>query len=137
MDSPKPTKLIAGRIDIRYIDRPSWFRWWRRWVAALTLIGVLIWLLTVVMGRGWGKGNERMFNPGPLALAHARVENNCTACHTGDNPGKPEFSKRVTDSACLSCHDAGAHHPQALLHPGQAKVAGVQQLIDLSDKHQA
>ena len=121
MAQDKESKRIASRIDVRYIDRPNWLQWWRRWVVMLTLIAMLCWAGWAIHSVKSGGSGERLFNPGPVTAAHARFEHACSTCHGfQSDPSKPAgFSKAVTDAACLNCHDAGAHHPLAGLHPGQ------------------
>ncbi len=46
---------------------------------------------------------DSIWNPGPLASAHANLEGDCQACHAGN------FS-RVKDESCLVCHsNMGLH----------------------------
>jgi predicted CXXCH cytochrome family protein len=122
MGEETESKRIASRIDIRYIDRPNWLQWWRRWIVMLTLAAMAAWAGWAIFSAKSGGRAERMLNPGPVTIAHARFENACSACH-GFQPGGAQsggFSKAVTDAACLNCHDAGSHHPMAMLHPGQS-----------------
>src|ERR1700687_3220682 len=87
----RTTKKLAQRIDLNYFKRLYTIPRWRRILSiGLTLLGVL-WL-------AWGR--QKPFNAGPLAHSHALFSNNCSACHV--------FSK-VTDQACLTCHDAPVH----------------------------
>jgi predicted CXXCH cytochrome family protein len=122
MGEIKESKRIASRIDIRYIDRPNWFQWWRRWLVLSTLVGMLFWTGWMIHSTNRGGSAERLLNPGPVTAAHARFENACSTCHGLHNgsPASGSFSKVVADEACLHCHDAGAHHPLADLHPGQS-----------------
>src|SRR5689334_16299310 len=99
------TKRIAQRIDITYHRRPTWFGLWRRWAVVLALVVGGVWAAAVTVASLTGR--ERWLNPGPVTLAHAHFENNCTACH--DNGGRAGFSKAVSDAACLKCHDASPH----------------------------
>ena len=117
MSKARETKAIASRIDIQYHAQPHWFRWWRRVMVLLALLGTGAWAAYVLAGR-----NERVLNPGRLAVAHAMLDNNCAACH--DHAGKGGFLKTVSDSACLACHTATAsHHPLADLNPSQPSRA--------------
>jgi len=53
---------------------------------------------------------DRMWNPGPLILAHQVIEPNCAACH--------EIAFRhVRDAACLHCHRTIGQHVGPALHP--------------------
>jgi hypothetical protein len=42
---------------------------------------------------------ERLLMPGPVVAAHAKIENQCSACHE-------PFSKATQDRLCLGCHTA-------------------------------
>src|SRR5689334_9243881 len=120
MPPSRDTKAIAQRIDIRYPGWPSWFRWVRRWVIVLSAAGALLWMGFVLSSPSRRAGTERLLNPGPLAMAHAEFQNNCAACH--DANGRGGFFKTVSDAACLNCHDAASHHPQADLNPGKERA---------------
>ena len=59
-----------------------------------------------VVAAGWmayafGTKNEQIYNPGHVTGAHATIENNCAACHTPDPQRPGQFSKAVSDSACI------------------------------------
>jgi predicted CXXCH cytochrome family protein len=116
MGEVKETKRIAARVDARYIERPSPLARWRRWLTMLSFIGFGAWAAWVAWSQFRRNADERMFNPGPVALVHARFEHDCRACHASGSGGT--FERRVTDAACLKCHDAGRHHPMARLNPG-------------------
>jgi predicted CXXCH cytochrome family protein len=46
---------------------------------------------------------DRLWNPGPVVLAHQPIENKCAACH------EVAF-QHVKDRACLACHEKVGHH---------------------------
>ena len=46
---------------------------------------------------------DRMWNPGPVVLAHQPIENKCASCH------QVAF-QHVKDGACLECHGKIGHH---------------------------
>src|SRR5579864_5591351 len=99
----RTTKKLAQRIDLNYFKKVYSIPRWRRILsAAVTLLGVA-WL-------GWAalSGKQQAFNAGPLAPAHAILSQNCTSCHAM----QATFGRKVTDMACLSCHDAPVHHVQ-------------------------
>lgn len=108
---PQQTRHIAQRIDITYHRRPTWFKLWRRWVAVLTVVAVGILIAVAAVSMLHGGRAQRWLNPGPVSSAHAHFENDCAQCH--DNGGKAGFSKTVSDSACLKCHDAAVHAKSA------------------------
>ncbi len=47
--------------------------------------------------------DDRLWNPGPVILAHQPIENKCAACH------EVAF-RHVSDGACLECHGKVGHH---------------------------
>src|SRR4051812_36699730 len=104
MPEERKTKLVARRIDPRYVTRRAPMRAFRAVVVLLCAVGALAWW-------GWHlkAGNERLYNPGPVAPVHAMFENNCGSCHDGKGN---QFFKTVSDDACLRCHDAAVHHGQ-------------------------
>jgi predicted CXXCH cytochrome family protein len=53
---------------------------------------------------------DRMWNPGPVLLAHQPIEQNCAACH------EVAF-QHVKDRACLQCHGTIGHHVGPQLQP--------------------
>ena len=83
------------------------------WAGALT---ILVLYLMIPAGRvldmPWrdeipsaGIG-DRLWNPGPVVLAHQPIENKCAACH------EVAF-EHVKDRACLECHAKVGHHVAA------------------------
>jgi hypothetical protein len=104
------TKDRAKRIDPKYIRRPQPWRRARRWLVFLFCTAVLVWLGVASFERtpeGKFVFTAMAHNPGHVSAAHAMIEHDCLACHTGD--GRGGFIKTVSDSACLKCHDAGIH----------------------------
>jgi predicted CXXCH cytochrome family protein len=53
---------------------------------------------------------DRLWNPGPLVLAHQPIEARCASCH------EVAF-EHVRDAACLECHRAIGHHVGPGLQP--------------------
>src|SRR5829696_10564101 len=105
----RTAKAVARRIDLSYFKRPHPLRSARTWAVAVCVLAALGWAAFAV-----GRGDQRVYNPGPVTASHAMFENNCTVCHAGDG-GEGFLSKnvnsfRVTDAACLKCHDAAIHH---------------------------
>ncbi len=56
---------------------------------------------------------DRMWNPGPLMLAHQPIEQRCAACHQA-------AFQRVRDGACLECHRTTGQHVGADLQKAVA-----------------
>lgn len=59
----------------------------------------LIWLVVLVLSAPALAQSlmERLVTPGPLSGVHARLESNCSACHTS-------FQKTAQNSRCTACH---------------------------------
>ncbi len=85
----------------------------KRATAWLGLVAILVVFLLVPAGRvlnlPWS-GNDRMWNPGPVILAHQPIEQRCEACH------EVAF-QHVKDRACLECHSTIGQHVGAALQP--------------------
>lgn len=64
----------------------------RAWLRLLCLLGLF--LAGPVLAQSI---MERLITPGPLSSAHARLEGNCTACHSS-------FRKEAQNSQCVACH---------------------------------
>jgi predicted CXXCH cytochrome family protein len=90
---------------------------WSAWVWALT---VVVLFLALPAGRvldlPWrdtapklGVG-DRVWNPGPVMLAHQPIGQKCDACH------QVAF-EHVKDGACLDCHKAIGQHVEPKLQP--------------------
>ena len=62
---------------------------------------------------GFHRGRDRwstialLHNPGHVTIHHARIENDCAACHVTEHG---QFISQVRDDACTACHDAAIHH---------------------------
>jgi hypothetical protein len=108
----RSTKKLAQRIDLNYFKRLYPIPRWRRILSfGLVAIG-LVWL-------GWGAvaGKQAAFNPGPLAHSHTLFTRNCALCHAV----KSAFGQKVTDQACLACHDGAMHQAQQTFTPACAE----------------
>lgn len=62
-------------------------------VGALAIVLVLAWL-----GFDWFMGRGNLLSNGPLSSSHARLETECTSCHS-------QAERRVTDEQCAVCHE--------------------------------
>src|SRR5688500_18148297 len=106
----RTAKAVASRIDLSYFKRPHPLRRARTIAIVVCVLAAAGWAAYAV-----GRGDQRVYNPGPVTASHAMFENNCTVCHAGDG-GEGFLSRnvnsyRVTDAACLKCHDGAIHHP--------------------------
>jgi predicted CXXCH cytochrome family protein len=90
---------------------------WTAWTLALILLAACFLLpASRVLDLPWkdtaqksGLG-DRIWNPGPVLLAHQPIEQKCEACH------EVAF-RHVSDGACLKCHPAIGHHTGPELKP--------------------
>jgi hypothetical protein len=79
----------------------------------------------VLVGAAWLWAGPRIFQAGPVAVAHRLVENRCEACHT--ESWEPlerlvTFDERqisTPNTACKACHDGADHHVDTLNPAGQ------------------
>ena len=63
-------------------------------------LALLLFATTMVLGTLRSEAAntlEKLLMPGPVATAHAKIEDNCDACHT-------PFAKDTQDGLCLQCH---------------------------------
>jgi hypothetical protein len=107
----RTTKKLAQRIELNYFKRAYPILRWRRILSIAAAALCVAWL-------GWGglTGKQSAFNAGPLAHAHVLLTNNCSTCHvsTGD------FGTKVTETACLACHNAPIHQAKQNFRPACA-----------------
>jgi hypothetical protein len=83
------------------------------WACVALTVGALSMLIA-------GSPREWFINPGPLASQHAMLEaqfgksGSCSQCHGPDGFSQAltgGLFQPVSDTACLKCHAAPAHHP--------------------------
>jgi hypothetical protein len=106
----RKTKQIAQRIDPTYFAKSHP---WRRMRKSIIFLCSALAIAYVAFAIGAGRLGEGVHNPGKLTSAHKMFEHDCARCHDGladdgKTPGK--FSKSVSDTACLSCHQGAVHH---------------------------
>lgn len=97
----RTTKNLAKRMDLQYFKQAHPLRSWRLWLS----------ILVPVVAIGWFAGaratSQKIYSSGPLAASHAVLGKNCNVCHATT---LGFFHAKVSDDACLKCHDAPAHH---------------------------
>src|SRR5712664_2784182 len=98
----RTTKKLAQRIDLNYFKRPTPLKRAKFWLSLLLPLLALMW----ISWRGLS-GDHRVYSSGRMSKAHAVLEKDCSACHL-QTAGA--FSAKVTNNACLSCHDGPAPH---------------------------
>jgi hypothetical protein len=101
----RTTKKLAQRIDLNYFKRPTPLKRAKFWLSVLLPLLALVW----IAWRGLSR-DDRVYSSGRMSNAHAVLEKECAACHSRE---AGQFSAKVTDSACLACHDGPAHHSNA------------------------
>src|SRR5437763_649268 len=104
----RTTKKLAQRIDRDYFKRLFTIPRWRR-ILSFALTGIaLLWLAWHSFAR-----NSDVYTSGPIKSSHAAFGNNCAACHAAN----AAFGRKVTDDACLSCHDGPIHQANQTFTP--------------------
>lgn len=123
------TKGLAQRVDLGYLQKPFWFRRWRRRLTIAAPLVAAIASIPFILGIGGGK---KVFSNGPTSKSHAIYESDCMLCHTRS------FSQ-VADAACKKCHDGPIHQANAI---GELRCAechvehrGDMLLAEVSDRH--
>jgi len=94
-------------MDLQYFTHMHPLRKWRRWLAIGIPVIAVVWFVTA---RATGEG-QKVYSSGPLSAHHAFFGKRCELCHVTTG----YFHKEVKDEACLGCHDAPAHHADAML----------------------
>ena len=103
----RTTKKLAQRIDLHYFKRMYPIPRWKR-LLTIAAVGLSVaWL-------GWAglTGKQSAFNAGPLAKGHTILTNDCSSCHVAAG-----FGTKITETACLSCHDAPIHQAKQKFTP--------------------
>lgn len=104
----RTTKKLAQRIDRDYFKRLYALPRSRRILSlALTAIGVL-WLAWYAFA-----GNSSPYSAGPIRSSHASFSKNCATCHVST----AAFTKKVSNDACLACHDGPIHKAEQTFTP--------------------
>jgi hypothetical protein len=97
----RTTKKLAKRIDLQYFTQPHPFRSWRLWLSVSVPLVAVAWFAAV---RASG---QKVYSAGPLSASHAVLGKRCDVCHVTT---LGVFRAKVSDNACLKCHDAPPHH---------------------------
>ncbi|HVL66789.1 MAG TPA: cytochrome c3 family protein [Vicinamibacterales bacterium] len=122
----RTAKKLAQRIDLNYFKRRQGLGRWRLILSlAVPLLG-LLWL-----GGLAAAGNRAPYSSGPVASAHAFIENKCEVCHQRDT----SFRAHVADKACLTCHSAPGHPPSRPLAASAGRVAHPTEQPDCATCH--
>jgi hypothetical protein len=111
----RSAKRLGTRHDLNYFKRWSRGRKWRVGISIALPVLLIGWFLT-----GLGRGDSSAFTPGPMSHSHAFIGTKCESCHAVKIKGLEvvRFRKKVTDDACLECHQAPAHKTTQAFTPG-------------------
>ncbi len=112
MARTRTTKKLAQRIDLNYFKRPTPLKRAKFWLSVLLPLLALLWIAERTIMK-----DARVYSSGRLSEPHAILENECAACHVQQ---AGVFSAKVTDNACLDCHDGPAHHATQTASPACA-----------------
>jgi len=105
----RTSKSVAKRHNLDYFKKGSPIRLWQWRLVAVALGVAVVWIGL----SSWHSANA--FSAGPISAQHAIFGQRCEVCHRPLIAGAgwlPVIGARrtVPDSACLSCHQVGAHH---------------------------
>jgi len=110
----RSAKRLGTRHDLNYFKGWSAGRKWRLGLSIAFPVLLVAWFLT-----GIGRGDSSAFTPGPMSHSHAFIGTKCESCHAVKIKGLElvRFRKKVTDEACLECHQAPAHKTNQAFTP--------------------
>jgi hypothetical protein len=134
-------KIRAKRIELHYFKRLHPFRRWKLILTLAIPAVAAVWLLVMA-----ARGDQRIYNSGPLSTAHAMFNVQCVQCHVPARaeagrtaPAGNGFWVKVSDRACLKCHDGAIHHDAQMFDPGcvncHVEHKGHVDLAAMSDLH--
>jgi predicted CXXCH cytochrome family protein len=107
----RDSKARAKRIDLSYFRAPHPFRRALRLLSVGAPLAAAAWIASMA-----ARGDERIYDSGPVATRHAMLEKDCASCHTGSwalRYTDPAGWQSRLDAACLKCHDGPVHHANA------------------------
>jgi hypothetical protein len=126
----RTTKKLAQRIDLNYFRKPGPMRRWQMWLSVAAIALAVAWIAWHAVRR-----NDDVYSAGKLSAAHAVFSNRCSACHV--TAGGLFFVRKVSDHACLDCHDGPLHQASQMFTPSCASChadhRGAIRLAEVSD----
>jgi hypothetical protein len=133
------TKSRAKRIVLDYFKRPHPFR------RAKLLLSIALPLAVAAVVTAYAvRGDQRLYNSGPVSTAHAMFGARCEHCHAATPPTATgvattrAFFVPVSDAACSVCHEGPAHHDRQPFAPACASChfehKGRPRLVDVTDR---
>ena len=120
--------LVTDRVDRARVGKSSAILRLRLVITAFAIGAAAAWWASA-----GGMKAGLLYNPGHVTRAHAKFEMQCEKCHTGD--GRGGFSKAVSDTACVTCHDGAMHHPNQFVAKDAAGVSPVKLILAVNDPH--
>lgn len=132
----RTAKSLGTRHDLNYFKAITKFRWWRLTLSLIMLGAALLWV-----SMSGVRNRQVAYSSGPLSRSHAFFYNQCSTCHLSvvDGIKTVGFKNNVPDSACLSCHQAPAHHQNQAFTPACASChtehKGSEHLARVVDAH--
>ncbi len=103
----RTTKNLAKRMDLQYFKQAHPLRSWRLWLSILVPVVAIGWFAVA------RANSQKVYSSGPLSEAHAVLGKNCGVCHATT---LGFFHEKVSDDACLKCHDAPPHHAEKVAY---------------------
>jgi hypothetical protein len=97
----RTTKNLAKRMDLQYFRQAHPLRSWRLWLSILVPVAAVGWFAAQ------RATSQKIYSSGPLSASHAVLGKKCNLCHVTT---LGFFRAKVSENACLDCHDAPAHH---------------------------
>ena len=121
----RTTKKLAKRIELEYFKRTHPFRRWLRILSFGAPAIAAAWLIVLA-----ARGDQRIYTSGPVSTRHSMFGADCAQCHIPEagrslvaaampaaEKRPAAFWLRVTDAACLKCHDGPVHHDNQIFTP--------------------
>ena len=107
-ETNRTAKERTARHDLTYFQHLRGMKAWRFWLSLALIAGASVLLFAQHVR------NKESFYAGRLSRGHSLLANRCEACHVNilDNGKRARsiFFQKATDKACLTCHNAPAHH---------------------------
>ena len=117
----RSSRELSSRLKIDGHKRPHRFRRTAWWFALWAGVGSLLWI-------SWQhvRGENAIYQAGPVGTPHRLIENNCEKCHTTWTPlqrlvSLSDDKHSIDNQKCELCHRVTEHHANQF--PRHAKVS--------------
>ncbi len=106
----RSSRELSSRVEIGVHTHPNRFRRATWWLALWAGVGSLLWVSLKYV-----RGENSIYQAGPVTTPHRLIENNCAACHSTWTPLQRLVSlsddrHSIENSKCETCHRVAAHH---------------------------